>query len=168
MIAKTLFGLEEILAGELTALGAENIKLMNRSVEYFGDNKLLYEANLWCRTATRILKPIINFKAGGEKALYNRVVRIDWAKYLNLHQTFAINAIINNSGFNNSQYVALKTKDGIADHFRKKTGQRPSVDLKNPDIRINIYIYRDECMISLDSSGEPLFKRGYRDQTGED
>ncbi|MCP4706165.1 MAG: hypothetical protein GY865_16320 [candidate division Zixibacteria bacterium] len=167
MIAKTLFGLEDILADELTALGAQNVYKMNRSVEFYGDNRLLYEANLWCRTATRILKPIINFKAGGEKALYNRVVRIDWGRYLKLNQTFSIDAIINKSGFNHSQYVALKTKDGIADHFRKKTGRRPSVDVKNPDIRLNIYIYGDECMISLDSSSEPLFKRGYRSRTGE-
>lgn len=167
MVAKTLFGLEEILAEELIALGAENVKPMNRSVEFYGGKELLYKANLWCRTATRILKPIINFKAADEKALYNNVLRIDWRDYLGLDQTFVIDAVISKSGFDNSLYTAQKTKDAIADHFRKKTGRRPSVDLKNPDIRINIYIYRDECTIALDSSGEPLFKRGYRSKTGE-
>jgi len=167
MIAKTLFGLEDILAGELAALGANDVKPMNRSVEFYGGKKLLYKANLWCRTATRILKPIFNFKAADENELYNKVLRIDWRDYLGLDQTFAIDALINQSGFDNSLYVAQKTKDAIADHFRKKTGRRPSVNLKNPDIRINIYIYGDECTIALDSSGEPLFKRGYRSKTGE-
>ncbi|PKK83715.1 MAG: hypothetical protein CVT49_07460 [candidate division Zixibacteria bacterium HGW-Zixibacteria-1] len=167
MIAKTLFGLEAILAEELTALGARDVKPMNRSVEFYGDRKLLYKANLWCRTATRILKPIFNFRAADEKALYNKVFNIDWRNYLGLNQTFAIDAVITESGFDNSLYVAQKTKDAIADHFRKKTGRRPSVDLKNPDIRLNAYIYRDDCTIALDSSGEPLFKRGYRSQTGE-
>jgi putative N6-adenine-specific DNA methylase len=167
MIAKTLFGLEDILAEELTALGARDVKPMNRSVEFYGGKKLLYKANLWCRTATRILKPIFNFKAVDEKELYNKILKIDWPNYLGLDQTFVVDAVISKSGFDNSLYVAQKTKDAIADHFRKKTGRRPSVDLKNPDIRINIYIYRDECTIALDSSGEPLFKRGYRSKTGK-
>jgi putative N6-adenine-specific DNA methylase len=167
MIAKTLFGLEEILAEELTALGAQNVKPMNRSVEFHGGKELLYKANLWCRTATRILKPIINFKAADETALYHKVLNIDWQDYLDLDQVFVIDAVISKSGFDNSLYAAQKTKDAIADHFRKKTGRRPSVDINNPDIRINVYIYHDECTIALDSSGEPLFKRGYRSKTGE-
>ena len=167
MIAKTLFGLEEILAEELTALGAQNVKAMNRAVEFHGGKELLYQANLWCRTATRILKPIINFKAADETALYYKVLNIDWEDYLDLDQTFVIDAVISKSGFDNSLYAAQKTKDAIADHFRKKTGRRPSVDINNPDIRINVYIHRDECTIALDSSGEPLFKRGYRSKTGE-
>ncbi|MEW5925639.1 MAG: THUMP domain-containing protein [Candidatus Zixiibacteriota bacterium] len=167
MIAKTLFGLENILAEELTSLGARDVKPMIRSVEFLGDKKLLYKANLWCRTATRILKPVFNFRASNEKVLYNKVFGLDWRNYLRLNQTFLIDAVITESGFDNSLYVAQKTKDAIADNFRKKTGQRPSVDLKNPDIRINVYIYRDDCTIALDASGEPLFKRGYRKKTGE-
>lgn len=167
MIAKTLFGLEEILAGELTALGARDVKPMIRSVEFFGDKKLLYNSNLWCRTATRILKPIFNFRAANEKALYSKIFNLDWRNYLALNQTFMIDAVITESGFDNSLYVAQKTKDAIADNFRKRTGRRPSVDLKNPDVRINVYINRDDCTIALDSSGEPLFKRGYRKKTGE-
>ncbi len=167
MIAKTLFGLEDILADELTALGAQNIKPMNRSVEFYGDIKLLYKANLWCRTATRILKPIFNFRAGNEHDLYSEVFKINWRDYFNPNQTFSIDAIINDSGFNNSLFVAQKTKDAIADYFRQKTGRRPSVDVRNPDLKINLYIYRDECSLALDSSGEPLFKRGYRTRTGE-
>lgn len=166
MIAKTLFGLEDILADELTALGAQKVKKLNRSVEFYGDKRLLYKANLWCRTATRILKPRHLFRAGDADQLYHQIRKIEWNKYLDVKQTIAIDAVIVNSGFQNSLYVAQKTKDGIADYFRSKTGIRPSVDLKQPDIRINIYINRNECRIAIDSSGDPLFKRGYRGRVG--
>jgi len=127
---------------------------------------MLYKANLHCRTATRILKPIADFRANDENELYNNILKIRWDKYLNLKQTIAIDVVINKSNFDNSLYVAQKSKDAIADYFRKKTGERPSVDLKNPDIRLNIYINQNRCTLSLDSSGEPLFKRGYRSEAG--
>jgi putative N6-adenine-specific DNA methylase len=167
MVAKTLFGLEDILAEELKALGAQRITKLNRSVEFYGDKRLLYKANLWCRTATRILKPIHLFRATDKDELYRQVGKIEWGKYLNVKQTIAIDAVIANSVFDNSLYVAQRTKDAIADYFRQKTGQRPSVDLIQPDVRINIYINRSECRLAIDSSGEPLFKRGYRGGTGQ-
>ncbi|MCH9024767.1 MAG: class I SAM-dependent RNA methyltransferase [candidate division Zixibacteria bacterium] len=167
MIAKTLFGLEKFLARELTDLGACDVKCLNRSIEFLGDKRTLYEANLWCRTATRILKPFASFKAANEKELYQEVYKIDWEKYLGIEQTFAIDAVITKSQFTNSLYVAQKTKDAIVDQFRDKAGRRPSVELNNPDIRINIYIYQNECRLAIDSSGEPLFKRGYRKKTGK-
>ena len=167
MVAKTVYGLEEILARELTDLGAHDVRMMTRSVEFYGDKRLMYEANLWCRTATRILKPILKFKTADEEELYRRVLNIEWGEYLGLDQTFAIDAVISASEFKNSLYVAQKTKDAIADRFRNETGQRPSVDLKSPDIRVNIYIYQNECTVAIDSSGEPLFKRGYRTKTGK-
>jgi putative N6-adenine-specific DNA methylase len=167
MIAKTIYGSEDLLAKELTDLGAHDVKAMNRSVEFYGDKQLLYSANLWCRTATRILKPIITFRAPDDKELYRRALSIDWREYIGLNQTFAIDAVIVESQFTNSLYVAQKTKDAIADQYRSKTGQRPSVDVKNPDIRINVYIYQSECTFAIDSSGDPLFKRGYRRKTGE-
>lgn len=167
MIAKTLFGLEEILSRELADLGASKLKTMNRSVEFYGDKQLLYEANLWCRTATRILKPFASFKAANENELYHKVSNIEWGKYLDIEQTFAIDAVITKSQFTNSLYVAQKTKDAIVDQFRRTSGRRPSVELNNPDIRINVYIFKNECRLALDSSGEPLFKRGYRKKTGK-
>lgn len=167
MIAKTLYGLEEILFRELADLGAGKIRSMNRSVEFYGDQRLLYKANLWCRTATRFLKPITDFRAVDEKELYNQVLKINWGEYFRLDQTFAIDAVISNSKFDNSLFVAQRVKDAIADHFRKKTGKRPSVDLKKPDIRISVYINADDCTLALDSSGDPLFKRGYRSKTGK-
>jgi putative N6-adenine-specific DNA methylase len=167
MIAKTLFGLEDILADELTALGAQKVSKLNRSVEFYGDKHLLYKANLWCRTATRILKPIHRFRAVNQDELYRGVGKVDWGRYLDVKQTIAIDAVIVNSGFSNSLYVAQKTKDAIADQFRNKTGIRPSVDLKQPDIRINLYISQSECRLAIDSSGDPLFKRGYREGAGK-
>jgi len=167
MIAKTIYGSEDLLAKELADLGAFDLKTMNRSVEFYGDKQLLYRANLWCRTATRILEPIISFEVTDDKALYRTALSIDWSEYLGLDQTFAIDAVIVDSQFTNSLYVAQKTKDAIADQFRNQTGQRPSVDVKNPDIRINVYIYQNECTLAIDSSGDPLFKRGYRRKTGE-
>ena len=162
MVAKTLFGCEDILAEELTALGAQEITKLNRSVKFHGDKHLLYNANLRCRTATRILKPVHRFRATDANELYRNVRRIDWMKYINVRQTIAVDAVIVNSGFDNSLFVAQKTKDAIADYFRQKTGRRPSVDIKQPDIRINVYINQSECTLAIDSSGDPLFRRGYR------
>jgi len=167
MVAKTLFGLEELLATELTDLGASNVRTMSRSVEFYGDKQLMYEANLWCRTATRILKPIHDFRSVDENELYRGVGQIKWRQHLSLEQTFAVDVVISESQFTNSLYVAQKAKDAIADQFRDETGQRPSVDLKNPDIRVNIYIHRNDCTVAIDSSGEPLFKRGYRSKPGK-
>ncbi|MBU0985312.1 MAG: class I SAM-dependent RNA methyltransferase [candidate division Zixibacteria bacterium] len=167
IVAKTLYGLESILARELTDLGASRVREMVRSVEFYGDMELLYNANLWCRTATRIIMPIVGFTATDEHQLYREVLKIPWEKWLSLRKTFAIDAVLVDTKFDNSLYVAQKTKDAIADRFRKVSGQRPSVDLKRPDMRINVYIYKDECTLALDSSGGPLFKRGYRTKTGK-
>ncbi len=167
MIAKTLFGLETVLANELTDLGASRVREMVRSVEFYGDIRLLYNANLWSRTATRIIMPIADFTAADEQQLYREVNAFPWENWFGVDSTIAIDAVLVNARFDNSLYVAQKTKDAIADRFRKRTGKRPSVDLKRPDVRINIYVYNNECTISLDSSGGPLFKRGYRSKTGK-
>ncbi len=167
MVAKTMHGLEDVLADELIKLEAQNIRGLHRSVQFSGDQKLLYKANLHLRTAIRILKPIYKFKAHNEDKLYNEIKSINWEDFLKLNQTFAIDAVVSNSRFKNSLYVAQKSKDAIADYFRQKTGQRPSVDVKNPDIRINVYIDNNFCTVALDSSGDALFKRGYRMIAGE-
>lgn len=167
MVAKTIFGLEEILAKELSDLGAEDIKLLDRAVEFSGNQQLLYAANIWCRTTTRILKPMAEFRATDENELYKRIHKIEWDKVFDIDQTFVIDAVISKSNFDHTLYVAQKTKDAIADFFRNKTGRRPSVDTKNPDIRIGIYIHHNNCSVAIDSSGEPLFKRGYRTRTGK-
>lgn len=165
-IVKTLYNLEDVLAEELNQLGFENIEKLNRAVSFTGDKKDLYKANYLLRTAIKIIMPIAKAKVENEKQLYDFVYSINWSKYLGLQNTFAVDAAINSTFFNHSKYVGLKTKDAIVDQFRIKTGRRPNVDLTLPEIRINVHIYKNECTISLDSSGESLHKRGYRTGQG--
>ena len=165
MVAKTLFGFEEILAIELHNLGALDIKKGVRSVSFEGDNGMMYKANLACRTAIKILKPIYSFDIKNEDELYKNIYEIDWNEFLNIDKTFAIDATIHSDFFNHSKYIALKTKDAIVDKFRDDFGKRPNVDTENPDLRINIHIHQSTCTVSLDSSGNSLHMRGYRTDT---
>ncbi len=162
LIAKTLAGLEELLAKELRQAGASAIQSHKRAVSFEGDQKLLYITNLHLRTALRILMPVHSFNCKTEQALYRGVQEILWWDYLNIKQTIAVDSVVNSPYFNHSHYVALKTKDAIVDQFRKKYGKRPSVNVEHPDIRIHIHINGDRAMVALDSSGDSLHKRGYR------
>ncbi len=165
MVAKTLFGLEDILAQELRQLGASDVEKGVRSVSFSGDTGFMYKANLCCRTAIKVLKPIATYQIKNEEDLYNAVKKIDWSKYMRVSDTFAINATVNSQEFTHSQYVALKAKDALVDQFRENTGSRPSVDLKFPGLSIDIHIKFNTCTISLDSSGVSLHQRGYRTST---
>jgi len=165
MIAKTFFGFEEILAKELQQLGAQNVEMGTRMVSFVGDKGFMYKANLALRTALKILKPIYHFRAFNEASLYKGIQGIDWSQYLNAHQTFVVDVTLHSEHFNHSQFVALKTKDAIVDQFRDKFGKRPSIDKDFPDLRINIHIDRDQCSVSLDSSGDSLHHRGYKTAT---
>jgi len=165
MLAKTMYGLEEILANELRNIGAQNIKTQNRAVSFKGDKGFMYKANLNLRTCLRILKPIATFQAHNEKELYNNILKIDWEEHLDLKNTFATHATTHSEVFTHSQYASLLVKDGIADFFRKKYDERPNVDPKDPDITINLHIAKHTCTVSLDSSGESLHKRGYKSDT---
>jgi putative N6-adenine-specific DNA methylase len=162
IIAKTLFGLEETLAIELNELGAKNIKILNRAVRFTGDLELVYLCNLRLRTALRILISIGDFNANNEDELYKKIKSIEWEKYFQTQNTFIIDANTSSDVFRNSKYVALKTKDAIADRFRDLYDKRPSVDTVNPDIYINLYIYATQVYVSIDSSGQSLDRRGYR------
>jgi putative N6-adenine-specific DNA methylase len=165
MIATTTLGLEEVLASELLKLGAKNIEQHNRAVSFYGDEGFMYKANLCLRTAIRVLKPLTSGKAQDEHQLYDLIDSISWDKFLSLNQTLAVTAALNTEYFNHNQYVAQKCKDAIVDQFRAKTGKRPSVDRENPDFGLYVYIFNDEVNIMLDSSGIPLYKRGYRIDT---
>ena len=165
MLAKTLFGFEELLAKELLNLGAREIKEGVRNVSFVGDKGFMYKANIALRTSVRILKPIKSFKVESEEDLYNKIKLINWEQYLDIDGTFAIDAVTNSEKFTHSYYIALKSKDAIADYFRDKFGKRPNVDVKHPDLQINIHIQKDFCTVSLDSSGDSLHKRGYRSAT---
>jgi putative N6-adenine-specific DNA methylase len=162
--AKTLFGLEPVLAAELEAIGATDIELLSRAVQYQGYQSLLYKSNLCLRTALRILKPIAVFEVHSEENLYRMVREIDWSQYLTTQQTFAISGTANSRRFTHSKYIALKTKDAIVDQFRDRTGIRPDVDNKDPDLWIDVRIADRTCTISLNSSGMTLAKRGYGEQ----
>ena len=162
MLAKTMFGLEEVLAEELRELGAQNVKPMNRAVSFKGDKGFMYKANLNLRTALRILKPIAHFQAHDKKELYKKLCEIDWTEVFDLDSTFATHATTHSEVFTHSKYASLVMKDAIADTFRKKFKKRPNVDPEMPDISINLHIAKHTCTVSLDSSGESLHKRGYK------
>ncbi len=167
IVAKTFAGLEQVLADEITALGGESVTPERRAVSFIGDKELLYKANFSLRTALKVLKPIAEFTVKNRDDLYSKTKEINWTDYLALGKTFAIDSTVQSEIFVNSMYASLKVKDAIADHFREATGKRPSVNVENPDIRINIYLMGDKCILSLDSSGESLHKRGYRVGQGD-
>ena len=162
IVAKTLHGLEDVLAEEIKAIGADDVETGRRMVSFSGDKSILYKANFFCRTALRILKPVSEFKADDADAVYQEVKKIEWDKYLSTEKTFAVDAVVYSESFNHSKFVAYRTKDAIADYFNEKYEKRPSVRVNNPDVYINIHISHNDCTVSLDSSGESLHKRGYR------
>lgn len=165
MLAKTLYGFEDLLEQELRQLGAMEIKKGVRNVSFVGDKGFMYKANMALRTAIKILKPIRTFRVHNEQDLYDQVYKMHWDKYLKPTGSLAVDATLHSQVFTHSKYVALKTKDAIVDKFRNTTGQRPNVDLRFPDLKINVHIDRQVCTISLDTSGESLHKRGYKTAT---
>lgn len=166
-LAKSPAGLEEILAGELEKLGAVNIEILKRAVSFEGDQRLLYKANYHCRTALRILVPVNQFTFTTEEDFYLHIKEIPWEQYMDVNQTLSIDSTIGSSVFTHSHFVSQRAKDAIADRFREQTGIRPSVDIENPDLRINLHIYKDVVDVSIDSSGASLHKRGYHTVNAE-
>ena len=165
-IIKTFQGLESALAAELLDMGADQVEELTRAVSFEGDREWVYRTNLELRTALRVLVPLREFSCTNERELYDGVRSIDWRTYLTPKDTLAVEAVVHSTYFNHSQYVALRTKDAIVDQLREHFGQRPSVDLKSPTLPVQIHIRENICTVLLDSSGEPLFKRGYRKETG--
>ena len=159
---KTFFGLEQILAEEIKKLGGKNVEIKNRAVTCEGDLGFLYKLNYSCRTAVKIIIPIMEFKAYNESKYYDKLFKFEWDEFLDKNQTFAIDATVNSERFHHSQFMTLKMKDAIVDYFQDKHKMRPSVNKDNPDIKFHLHIDRELVTISIDSSGDPLFKRGYR------
>ena len=162
MLAKTFKGLEEVLAGELVELGANNVQIERRAVSFTGDKRLLYTANMCLRTASRVLVPIATFRAKDADAVYEHAKQTDWSQYMTLKTGFAIDATVYSDTFRHSQYVTYRVKDAIADYWMEREQKRPSVKLTDPDLSLNVHIADETVTISLDSSGESLHKRGYR------
>jgi len=165
MLATTLYGFEPLLEKELLQLGAMHIKRGTRNVSFVGDKGFMYKANLSLRTALSILKPVYNFKFDNEDEFYQKLYNFQWSDIMKVDQTFMVSANAYQSIFNNTQFIALRTKDAVVDYFRNQTGRRPSISTKDPLIVLNIHISRNSCTLSLDSSGDKLFKRGYRTAT---
>lgn len=164
---KTFFGLEQILAEEIKKLGGKNVEIKNRAVNCEGDLGFLYKINYSARTALKILIPVFEFKAFNQHQFYNKLSAIAWEEYMDVDQSFAIDSTVNSETFKHSQFVTLKMKDAIVDYFQDKFKRRPNVETRNPDIKFHLHIDRELVTISLDSSGDPLFKRGYRKEQGE-
>jgi len=155
-------GLEPVLANELRALGAADVAPGRGGVAFGGDQGTLYRANLWLRTAIRVLRPILETAVTSPEDLYEAVQSIDWSQYLTADHTLAVDCNVRDSQITHSHYAALKTKDAICDQFVQRCGRRPNVDLEQPLVGLNLHIYQDQAVLSLDSSGESLHKRGYR------
>ena len=163
MIAKTFYGFEDILSEELLALGAQKINKGNRNVSFYGDKGFLYKSNLSLRTALKILKPVCEFRFKDINEYYDNIYSFKWEDYIGPTSSFLINSVVFHSNvFNNSKFTSLKAKDAIVDRFRDKFKKRPSINSFNPELRIEIHVNRNNCNISLDSSGESLHKRGYK------
>lgn len=167
IIAKTFQGLEGVLAEEITALGGSDVNIGRRMVSFKGDKAMLYKANLACRTALRILKPILHFEATNPDEVYNTLRNFNWEELMTLTTTFSIDSVVFSDEFRHSKFVTYRMKDAIVDFFNEQYGKRPSVRLNNADIQFNLHINNTTCTLSLDSSGESLHKRGYRDAQTE-
>ncbi len=155
-------GVEEVLAAELRDLGVKDPRVETGGVRFSGDRSVCYRANLWLRTATRILVPLAEFPCDAPQRLYDGVRSIPWHSYLTPEMTMAVDCTLRDSAMTHSGFVALKTKDAIVDAIRDRCGRRPNVDVRDPDLRVNVHLVKNRCTVSLDSSGTPLDRRGYR------
>ena len=164
---KTFFGLEGVLAEEIKKLGGKNVAIKNRAVHCEGDLGFLYKINYSARTALKILIPVLTFKAWDESRFYDKLFAFPWDDFMTVDQTFAIDATVYSERFKHSQFMSQKMKDAIVDYFKFHHRKRPNVDVQNPDIKFHLHIDRELVTISLDSAGDPLFKRGYRKEQGE-
>lgn len=163
---KTIFGLEDVLMEELNELGYTKIDKLNRAVQLKGTWRDVYYLNLHLRCAISILVEVKVFKIKNEDDLYKQCMKIDWTSYFSIDKTFAIKGAVFSDFFNHTQYPFFVVKDAIADTFRNKMNDRPNVNVKSPQVMFDVYINKDVVTISLNTSGAPLFQRGYREEIG--
>jgi putative N6-adenine-specific DNA methylase len=162
MVAKTLQGLEGVLAAELRGFGAEDVQEGCRSVSFRGDKGMLYKANFHCRTALRVLRPLTQFKVTSADMIYTQLVEFEWGEYMRETMSFAVDTVSYSPFVTNSRFANYRVKDAIVDYWKGKCGVRPSVNVESPDIYVHLHINGEDATVSLDSSGESLHKRGYR------
>ncbi|MEM1095461.1 MAG: THUMP domain-containing protein [Bacteroidota bacterium] len=160
--AQVAGGLEDAAVAELQALGAAALHAKYRGVSFTASPEVLYRVNYQSRLCTRVLAPLIAFDCHSDKYLYRRVSEIDWSAFLDVDQTFAVFANVSHSTITHSKYSALVVKDAVVDQFRKRTGARPSIDRRTPDLWLNLHIANNHATLSLDTSGGSLHRRGYR------
>jgi len=160
-------GAEEIAAAELRELGISGAQVGRGGVAFVADRAGLYKANLWLRTASRVLVQLAVFPCTTPAELYGGVHAIDWTRLITPAMTMAVDCNLRDSALTHSGFVALKTKDAIVDCIREACGSRPNVDTTSPDLRINVHLHKNICTVSLDSSGDPLDRRGYRLERNE-
>jgi putative N6-adenine-specific DNA methylase len=159
--------LENLCEEELIELGATETKTAYKGVYFKADIPTIYKINYTSRLLSRVLAPIISFPCRNTDYLYQKAKKIHWEDFCSIDKTFSISASVSQSRITNSLYASQCLKDGIVDYFRDKQGKRPDVEVVNPDVRFNLHIEKDMAIISLDTSGESLHKRGYRLLAGE-
>lgn len=167
IVATCFPGLEDALEKEIIEIGGTNLSKRKSAISFMGDKNLIYKANLALRTALRVVIPILRFSAKKDKELYDKLFYFKWEKYFTKERSIYIDVTGTTTYFNHTNFIAMKAKDAIADYFRKKFGDRPSVDKENPDIKITLHFKNDICTVYLNTSGESLHKRGYRSLRGE-
>ncbi|PWH84776.1 THUMP domain-containing class I SAM-dependent RNA methyltransferase [Brumimicrobium oceani] len=165
---KTLFGFEELLKDELNELGYDKVEVLNRAVQLNGNWEDVYRLNYRCRLAISVLVKVHSFNIYKEEDLYKAAKKIDWTAYFDVNKTFAVKGAVFSTIFTHTQYPFLVVKDAIADVFREKCDDvRPDVNLKSPQVMFDVYIKERNVVISLNTSGVPLFQRGYRQEVGD-
>jgi len=163
--AQVADGLKEAGAGELNELGAEDVRPEFSGIYFRADKSTLYRINYLTRILSRCLAPLISFACHDTDTLYQKAKQIEWEDFFAEGNTFAVSANVSNSAISHSKFAALRLKDAVADYFKEITGQRPDVSVRNPDILLNLHIRNDKAVISLDTSGGALHRRGYREET---
>ena len=167
IIVRTYAGVENLLKSEIEKLTNKEVRLEKRAVSFDGNTEDIYKVNLWSRLSIDVLVHLYSFRATNEQQLYNKITNFRWEDHLSVQETFSFSSIVHSSFFKHSQYVALKAKDALVDRFKKKSGVRPNVDKTNPDQHFIIRLSEKNASILWNSSGDPLFKRGYRTHTVE-
>jgi len=156
---------KEAGAKELAELGAKDIIPEYRGIHFRADKSTLYRINYLTRLASRCLAPLISFDCHDTDTLYKKAKQIKWEDFFVKDSTFAVMGTVSDSTISHSKYASLRLKDAVADYFKEKTGKRPDVSIRNPDILVNLHIRHDKAKISLDTSGGALHRRGYREET---
>src|SRR6218665_211589 len=167
IVVKTFFGMEQVLKEELNELGYSEIEVLNRAVRFKGTWDDIYKLNLWLRCGLSVLVELGTFTINSEEDLYHKAKSIAWNNLFDVRKTFAVRGAVNSTIFRHSQYPFLLVKDAIVDVFREKSGDRPNVETRSPQLVIDLYVREKEVVISLNTSGAPLFQRGYRESTGD-